>query len=87
MAEQECGHQEPHRNVKGHNGPGHVTCPREKPGNVKVYGPQETGLPAMIRQATTAGQKTGEQKNIRYAKITGRGEPHATGPEDREEPA
>jgi hypothetical protein len=87
MAEQVCGHQVPHRKVQGRNGPWHDMCLREKPGNAKVFGLRWTGWPATIRQAAMDGQKTGEQKNIRYAKITGRGKPHATGLEDREEPA
>jgi len=87
MAEQECGHQVPHRNEQGHNGPGHVMSPREKPGNAEIFRPRETGGPAMTRQETTPDQMIGEQKNIRYAKITGRGKPHAAGPEDREGPA
>ena len=87
MAEQECGHQVPHRSEQGRNGPGHVMSPREKPGNAEIFRPRETGGPAMTRQATTAGQKTGEKKNIRHAGTSGRREPHATGPEDREGPA
>ncbi len=87
MAEQECGHQVPHRSEQGRNGPGHVMSPREKPGNAEIFRPQETRRMAMIRQATTDGQKTEEQKNIRHAGTSGRREPHATGPEDREGPA
>jgi len=87
MAEQTCGYQVPHRKVQGRNGPGHVVRPQDKCGNAEFPGLRWTGRPALIRQEAAAGQGTGEQENIRHTEITGRQEPHPTGPADRREPA
>ena len=87
MAEQECGHQGPLRTAQGCAGTGHVMCPRERSGNAEVLRPRWTDRPALSRQEAAAGQRTGEQKNIRHVEITGRQEPDVTGPADRREPA
>jgi hypothetical protein len=87
MAEHRCGHQVPHRNVQGRNGPGHIMCPRDKCGNAGVPGQRWTSWPAAIRPEAAAIQRTRDLEIIRHAEITGWQEADATGPADRREPA